>query len=309
MPEDEQQRLARLKHNLERRAFIFQSTRTFFIERDFLEVETPIRVPTVAPEAQITPFQSEGWFLSTSPELYMKRLLASGYDRLFQISHCFRKGERGRWHNPEFTMLEWYRTGADYHQMIRDTEELVMANVNRLKLKPVISYQNQDIDLTLPWPRISVRDAFRSTAGWNPISQTDSVRFDIDLVTKVIPGLPLRRPIVLSEYPAAMASLARLKPDEPGVAERAEVFIGGLEIANAYSELKDNQEQQQRFQAEIAQIQQERGQTIAMPWQFLEAVTHLPECGGIALGMDRLVMLLCDAATIDEVIPFTTDTA
>ena len=193
--------------------------------------------------------------------------------------------------------------------MISDTEELVMTLVSRLKLNPVIQYQNQDIDLTLPWPRITVHDAFCRAAGWDPIVQPDPLRFDIDLVSKVIPSFPPQRPIVLLDYPAAMASLARLKPDEPNVAERAEVFIGGLELANAYSELRDSEEQERRFREEIEQIQREQGRKMAMPWQFLEAVAHLPECGGIALGMDRLVMLFCNASSIEEVIPFTTDTA
>ncbi|MBM2825403.1 MAG: lysyl-tRNA synthetase, partial [Dehalococcoidales bacterium] len=153
----------------------------------------------------------------------MKRLLAAGYERLFQLSHCFRQGERGRHHNPEFTLLEWYRAGSDYRQMISDTEALVMSLVTRLELKPVIQYHHQSIDLTPPWPRTTVRDAFLSAAGWDPITQPDPLRFDIDLVTRVIPAFPSGRPLVLLDYPAEMAALARLKPDQPEVAERTEV--------------------------------------------------------------------------------------
>lgn len=309
MIRDEHRRLTRMKPNLERRASINHFTRAFFREQGFLEVETPIRVPTVAPEQYITPFESEGWFLSTSPELYMKRLLAAGHDKLFQVSHCFRKGERGQQHNPEFTMLEWYRTGADYMQMVDDTEQLVMTLIDRLGLTPVIQYKSQNIDLTLPWPRITVHDAFLHAAGWDPIAKPDALRFDIDLVNKVIPSFTSSRPTVLLDYPSAQASLARFKPGEPGVAERAEVFIGGLELANAYSELINAREQEERFQKEIEVIQREQGRAIAMPHQFLEAVAHLPECGGIALGMDRLVMLLCDTDSMEEILPFTVDTA
>src|SRR4030043_1897366 len=122
MTSDEQNRLARIFPNLRRRALIYDFIRAFFKERDFLEVETPIRAPAIAPEEFITPFKSEDWFLAASPELHMKRLLAAGYERIFQFSRCFRKGERGRVHNPEFTMLEWYRSGADYRHMLRDTE-------------------------------------------------------------------------------------------------------------------------------------------------------------------------------------------
>ena len=306
---EDSHRLIRLKPNLERRASIYEFTRAFFREQGFLEIETPIRMLAVAPELYIVPFESENWFLSTSPELYMKRLLAAGYNRLFQISRCFRKGERGRWHNSEFTLLEWYRTGADYRQMVRDTEQLVMTVASRLELGPIIHYRSQNIDLTPPWPSITVRDAFLHAAGWDPIAEPDPLRFDTDLVTKVIPSFAPGRPTVLLDYPAAMASLARLKPGEATVAERAEVFVGGLELANAYSELRDAQEQEKRFRAEIAQIEVERGTKIAMPWRFLEAVPCLPECGGIALGMDRLVMLFCDADSIDEVVAFTVDTA
>ncbi|MDD5039137.1 MAG: EF-P lysine aminoacylase EpmA [Dehalococcoidales bacterium] len=309
MIDEELRRLAGIKPNLERRAAINQFTRAFFREQGFLEIETPVRVPGVAPELYITPFESEGWYLSTSPELYMKRLLAAGYDRLFQISHCFRKGEHGRWHNSEFTMLEWYRRGADYRQMVRDTEQLVVTLANRLGLSPIIQYRGQNIDLSLPWPMVTVREAFLNAAGWDPINVSDPVRFDTDLVVKVVPGFPRDRPMVLLDYPATMASLARLKPNDPGVAERAEVFIGGLELANAYSELVDSREQEKRFQEEIGQIQREQGREMTMPRFFIEAVARLPDCGGIALGVDRLAMLLCDADSIGEVVAFTTDTA
>jgi lysyl-tRNA synthetase class 2 len=308
MAEDERKRLIHLKPNLERRALIYESIRTFFREQDFLEVETPIRVPVIAPEPYIVPFQSDSWFLSTSPELHMKRMLAAGYDKLFQITHCFRKGERGRWHNPEFIMLEWYRTGVDYERIVQDIEQLIVAIAGKLGLNTGIKYGGQNIDISLPWPRITVRDAFIKIAGWDPVNELDSLRFDTDLVTRVIPGFPPDRPIVLTDYPASMAALARLKPDETKVAERAEVFIGGLELANVYSELRDVREQENRFREAIEQIKKEQGQQLSLPHKFLEAVDYLPECGGVALGIDRLVMLLCDADSIDKVVAFTTDT-
>ena len=306
---EDEQRLVRLKPNLQRRALILKLTRDFFLEQDFLEVETPVRVPAVAPEPQIQPFDSEGWFLSTSPELHMKRMLAAGYDRLFQLGHCFRRGERGRWHNPEFTMLEWYRASADYLQMVRDIERLVITLADKLGFQNRVNYRGQEIDLSLPWPGISVREAFLKDAGWDPVDEFDSLRFDSDLVTKVIPGFNPGCPTVLKDYPAPVASLARLKPGEPGIAERAEVFIGGLELANVYSELTDAPEQAKRFREAIEQIRQETGQERAMPRRFLEAMAHLPCSGGGALGMDRLVMLFCDADSIDEVVAFTVDTA
>ncbi len=309
MRDDELRWLKRIKPNLQRRADIYRITRTFFRELGFLEVETPVRVPCVAPELNIAPFPSQDWFLSTSPELHMKRLLAAGYERIFQIGHCFRKAERGKWHNPEFTMLEWYRAGADYQQMIKDTEQLVVAIASNLKLGSAITYRGQNIDLTPPWQRLTVREAFHKTAGWDPVANPDPLRFDTDLVTRVIPTFSPQRPTVLLDYPAPMASLARLKPGEACLAERAEVFIGGLELANAYSELTDQREQARRFQQEMEQIRKEPGRNVAMPEKFLESLAYLPECGGIALGVDRLVMLFCDTDSIDEVVAFTVDTA
>jgi lysyl-tRNA synthetase class 2 len=310
MVEAELERLTRVKSNLRRRARILEHIREFFREQDFLEVETPIRTPAIAPEEFITPFTSEDWFLTASPELHMKRLLSAGYERIFQFSHCFRKGERGLWHNPEFIMLEWYRAGVDYTQIVRDIEQLVTKITSGLGLKDNhIKYQGKMIDLNTPWPRLTVCQAFLDTIAWDPVAEPDSPKFDIDLVTKVLPSFSPQRPTVLIDYPAPMASLARLKPDDPNVAERAEVFIGGLELANAYSELNNAAEQEKRFKEAITQIKKERGQEMPLPEGFLTAMTRLPECGGVALGIDRLVMLFCDADKIDDVMAFTSDNA
>jgi len=309
MIEDEHKRLTRLGPNLQRRALIYEFIRAFFKEQGFLEVETPIRAPAIAPEPFIIPFESEDWFLSTSPELHMKRMLAAGYDRIFQFSHCFRKGERGRWHNPEFIMLEWYRKGADYSKIIQDIEQLMLTLAGKFGLNNIIKYRGLDIDISLPWPRITVREAYINAAGWDPVKEHDSLRFDTDFVTKVLPNFKPNRPTVLIDYPAAMASLARLKPGNTNIAERAEVFIGGLELANAYSELIDVKEQEKRFREAVEQIQRERQQQMPVPIKFLEAIVRLPECGGVALGIDRLVMLFCDADSIDDVMTFTVDDA
>jgi lysyl-tRNA synthetase class 2 len=309
MVENENSRLQRLRPNLQRRAIILDASREFFKNQGFLEVETPTRVPSVAPEPYIIPFESGSWFLTTSPELHMKRLLSAGYEKLFQFSHCFRREERGRWHNPEFTMLEWYRAGADYHQIICDIELLVIGLAGKLGFKNIIKYNGRTIDILPPWPRTTVKDAFMNAAGWDPVTEHDARRFDIDFVEKVLPSFNPLRPTVLVDYPAKMASLARLKRGNADVAERAEVFIGGLELANAYSELADAAEQVRRFRAAIEQIRQERNQETALPRLFIEALGSLPACGGVALGVDRLVMLLCDAASIDDVMTFTIDNA
>ena len=291
---------------LECRASILDGVRAFFYREGFIEIETPLRVPAVAPEQFITPYTSEGWFLSTSPELQMKRLLSAGYERIFQICHCFRKDECGRQHNPEFTMLEWYRAGAGYLKIIEDTERLVLDLSTRFCTGHVLNYQGNRIDLTPPWPRVTVSEAYLGWADWDPLRDFDGQRFDDDMVDKIIPRFSAKRPTVILDYPAECAALARLRPDNPRVAERAEVFIAGLEIANAYSELNDAEEQEKRFKLEIEEMSSE-GKPAVLPRKFLDAVRDLPECGGIALGVDRLVMLFCDAASIEDVIAFPAD--
>jgi elongation factor P--(R)-beta-lysine ligase len=309
MTDDERQRLKGILPNIKRRAFIYQIIRSFFNEQGFLEVETPLRSPAIAPEKEIIPIESEGWFLSTSPELYMKRLLAAGYDKIYQFNRCFRKGERGHYHNPEFTLLEWYRKGVNYKQMMTDTERLITTTAARLAMDNTLHYREKTIDLSLPWEKLTVSEAFQKLAGWDPVIAPDVRRFDEDMVFKVIPNLNPHRPTFLLDYPAPMASLARLKPGNPRVAERVELFIGGLELANAYSELNNRKEQERRFREEIKQIKQEQHRVAPMPEKFLRAVSYLPECAGIALGIDRLVMLFCNAGSIDDVIPFTVDEA
>ncbi|AQU05885.1 EF-P lysine aminoacylase GenX [Dehalococcoides mccartyi] len=309
MYSDERQRLGRLEDNLKSRMQILGLIRSFFNERGFLEVETPVFVPSVAPERYIKPVECQNGYLSTSPELYMKRMLASGYTNIYQISRCFRDGEKGRHHNPEFSMLEWYRVGADYLQMINDTENLFYHISMKLFGKPQIRYLGQDIDLTPPWERLTVRDAFLNTVGWDPVNTDDEKRFDEDLVLKVIPSFQSHRPTVLLDYPAKMASLARLKKTNPEVAERAEFFISGLEMANAYSELTNPLEQSARFAEEKKLIEAEQNRRVVTPEIFLEAVKYLPVCTGNALGIDRLVMFFCNTDQIQDVMPFTADTA
>jgi lysyl-tRNA synthetase class 2 len=306
--EDEKQHLLHLESNLKTRALIYKHIRKFFDDRGFLEVETPVRVPVIAPEPYIVPFESEDWFLSTSPELHMKRMLAAGYKKLFQFSRCFRKGEQGRLHNPEFTMLEWYCADAGYMVIIQHIEDLVSYLAKELGLRR-INYGNLEFDISTPWSRITVKDAYLKLAGWDPTTQPDPLRFDIDMAEKVIPGLSKDHPTVLLDYPSYAAALARIKPDNPNVAERAEIFFSQLELANVYSELVDADEQKRRFDEAIEQIENEQGKRMQMPDKFLEAVPFIPECGGVALGIDRLVMLLCNVSSIDKVMPFTADNA
>jgi elongation factor P--(R)-beta-lysine ligase len=303
---EESSRLSRIKTRLERRSLIVNGIRAFFFRQGFLEIETPLRVPAIAPEQFILPYTSEGWFLSTSPELQMKRLLSAGYEKIFQICHCFRKDERGQNHNPEFSMLEWYRAKANYENILQDTQQIVLYLAENFGSGPILEYQDKKIDLSLPWPRITIRDAYTSWAGWDPLTDFNGQRFDDDMALKIIPNFPTDRPVIILDYPVDCASLARLKPSDSRVAERAEVFIGGLEIANGFSELNNAAEQEKRFNHEIEQMQRS-GTPAVLPGKFLAAIATMPECSGMALGVDRLVMLLCDTNSIDDVIAFPSD--
>jgi elongation factor P--(R)-beta-lysine ligase len=304
MPRSEIERLNYIKGNLKRRALIQDGIREFFRGEGFLEVDTPLRVPQVAPELNIAPFRSEECFLSTSPELYMKRLLAADYEKIFQLTRSFRRDERGRRHQPEFTILEWYRAHAGYAEVMQDTETLVLSISHKLGGGSTLAYQGKKIDLTVPWVRLTVSDVFKKYAGWDPATQPDIDRFEADLVDKVMPAFPDNRPVILTEYPAYSASLSRLKPGNPLVAERAEAFIAGLEISNAFSELVDAAEQKKRFREDIEALKEVGRDYYKMPERFIEAMHHLPPSGGIALGVDRLVMLFCDTTSIEDVLAF-----
>lgn len=290
--------LARKRTTLEKRARIVQAIRAFFIDRDFLEVETPQRIPANAPELHIDAVASGDWFLQTSPELAMKRLLAAGYERLFQICHCWRDGERGRLHLPEYTMLEWYRADCDYHTLMADCEELFLT----LAEANCISYQGETIDLTRPWPRMTLSEAFNNYA---PMSVDEALLqncFDELIVTAIEPQLPKNRPLFLTEYPISQAALARQKPSDPTVAERFELYIGGMELANAFSELNDPDEQRQRFLEEETQRRLIGKPAYPVAEPFLQELVAMPESAGIALGIDRLIMLFCNLQQIADSI-------
>ena len=199
--------------NLRLRARIIRTVRQFFAEYDYLEVETPIRIPAPAPEAHIDAQPSGSWFLQTSPELCMKRLLAAGYPRIFQICKCFRRNERGRRHLPELTMLEWYTAGHDYTDMMTQCEALITEVAGRQALEMDCATKGRRIDLTPPWPRMTVAEAFgcfTSACQWNRRWKED--RFDEVMGLDIEPQLGIDKPVFLYDYPAACGALARLKP-------------------------------------------------------------------------------------------------
>jgi len=299
-------RLAGKMDTLGTRARMIQAVRRYFHERGYLEVETPLRIPAPAPEEHIDAVPSGQWYLQTSPELCMKRLLAAGYPRIFQISKCFRDRERGAYHLPEFTMLEWYRKGIDYLALMEECEEMISEVSQRLGLGDTIACRGKRISLRPPWERLTLAAAFSKYSPAVTLSSAlESGRFDQVLSEDIEPHLGADRPTFLYEYPLSLGALARAKPQYPKVAERFELYIGGLELANAFSELADEQEQRRRFE----QARRERlsaGKTVypeAEP--FLRALPGLGEAAGIALGIDRLAMIMTGAARIDEVVAFS----
>lgn len=289
---------------LKQRAAIIRAVRVFFEERDYLEVDTPLRLPVLAPELWIEPLVSEDYFLQTSPELCMKRLLAAGHSRLFQICHCFRKGERGRLHLPEFMMLEWYRSGCDYQELMTECEELVKSVILACAGGSLFPDLGDRFSLDIPFERLTVGAAF---ARYGECSVEDALaadRYEEVLVAQLEPNLGVDLPSFLYDYPATLASLARLKKDEPAVAERFELYIDGIELANGFSELVEPVEQRQRFEQERKLIRAAGRAPGSMPEKFLTALNDMENAAGIALGLDRLVMILTGADSIDEVVAF-----
>jgi len=297
--------LARRQKALLQRARILHGIRQFFLDRGYLEVETPHRIPAPAPESQINAVTSGSWFLHTSPELCMKRMLAAGFEKIFQICRCWREGERGSQHIPEFTLLEWYQSGSDYKYLMEECETLIQTVATRIGLGQNIIYRHQEIDLASPWERIPVKEEFRR---YSKISVTDALGqdlFDEIMVHEIEPKLGIGKPAFIYDYPAERGTLARFKEDDQTVAERFELYIGGLELANGFSELVDPEEQLHRFQLENENRRKLGKSIYPIPEKFLSELKDMPPSAGTALGVDRLVMVFLDAEKIDEVVSFT----
>lgn len=273
---------------LQKRAQVLRAIRRFLEGEGFTEVETPVRIPAPANEAFLEPPPSGERWLRTSPELHMKRLLAAGAGKIYQMGPCFRAGERGRRHNPEFTLLEWYRPNEGIARLYDDVAALVAAVLGKR-----------------PEPQVfRVAELYRRVAGWDPLEAWDGDRFDEDMALKIEPALPQEGLVYLVDYPAPAAALARLNPVDPRVAERFEAYLDGMEIANGYGELTDAAEQRARFEATVA-MRRARGLPTYPPDEaFLEALSKMPPTAGIALGVDRLVMAACGTREITDVRSF-----
>lgn len=233
----------------------------------------------------------------------MKRLLAAGYNKIFQICPCFRAGERGDRHLPEMTLLEWYTAHADYRDMMTQCERLIKHVVKSLEV-PGLRYQGAAIDLEGSWPRLTVADAFARHASQSVSRALETGRFDEILGLEIEPALGTSQPVFLYDYPAQCAALARRRTDDPDIAERFELYIAGLELCNAFSELTDPVEQRVRFEQVLDQRAAAGKVRYPLPETFLADLVDMPAAAGTALGIDRLVMLLTDTARIDDVVSF-----
>lgn len=292
------------------RARILAALRAFFEEERFLEVETPLRVPAPGVDAHVDALRAEGGFLITSPELHLKRLLVGGLPRVYQLSRVFRADESGTLHEPEFTLLEWYRAFAGQDAVRRDTEALVARAAKSVaKRAELRAPDGRRIDAKPPFAELGVRDAFREHAGVRDaadLAASDEARFFELLVGKVEPALAaLDKPVFLVDYPLSQAALARPSPSDPTVAERFELYAGGIELSNGYGELTDPDEQHRRFRAERARRRQEGRRVYPLDRRFLASLREgMPPSAGNALGVDRLVMLCTGARSIAEVTAF-----
>ncbi|MBV8778250.1 MAG: EF-P lysine aminoacylase GenX [Alphaproteobacteria bacterium] len=364
-------RLAARRANLAARGRILQAVRAFFTERGFIEVETPALQVSPGLEPHLQAFRTtltdprDGGahprYLHTSPEFAMKKLLAGGMDRIWQLTHVFRNGERSATHHPEFAMLEWYRAGATYRDLMDDCEKLLRAAQSAVlaaepdaSLPPVageaarrrclptsspaggggggrgLTWQGRTADANQPFERLSVAEAFARHTGIDILATApDPARPDRGLLAaaaerigipahpgddwedlffrvfldRIEPNLGIGAPTILYDYPVSMAALSRRKPDDSRLAERFELYACGLELANAFQELTDPAEQRARFRADQVRKQTLYGETYPVDEDFLAALEHgLPECAGIALGFDRLVMLCTGAAHIEDVL-------
>ena len=271
-----------LVENLKRRAEILRAVRAFFDNRGFSEVVTPVLISAPAPEPHIDCPPCGRGYLRASPELQMKKLLAAGMDKIYQIGPCFRDGELGARHNPEFTMIEWYRLGATYLDIAADAESLLR------EIMPGSATPS----------RITVREAYLKWAGWDPWTEWNQGRFDFDMATKIEPNLP-KPPVFLMDYPKEAASLARLSGD---VAERWELYFGGVELANCFTELCDGEEQKKRFLAAKDERRRLGERDYPIDGEFLELLPLVGSAAGVALGVDRLVALALGETDIHAVM-------
>ncbi|MCC7346974.1 MAG: EF-P lysine aminoacylase GenX [Variibacter sp.] len=321
---------------LRARSRILRSLRGYFDERDFQEVETAILQTSPGNEAHLHAFATalrspdgspHPLFLHTSPEFACKKLLAAGERRIFDFAHVFRNRERGALHHPEFTLLEWYRAEEPYERLMEDCLALLRRAADAAG-RPRWAWRGREADPCAAAERLTVAEAFARHAGIDLLATVASgdtdrealaaaaraagIRLAPDdtwsdvfsrvLVERIEPQLGIGRPTILYEYPVAEAALARPSPRDARVAERFEIYVCGVELANAFGELTDAAEQRRRFEAEMAEKQRVYGERYPIDEDFLAALGAMPPACGCALGFDRLVMLAAGATSIEQVI-------
>ncbi|NOY79568.1 MAG: EF-P lysine aminoacylase GenX [Kiritimatiellaeota bacterium] len=291
--------LLRLRHT------VWTATRSFLQDRGYVEVQTPVRISPPALEDFIDAEPCGDRFLRTSPEFHMKRLLAEGLPRLYQIGPCFRRGEFGPRHLPEFTMLEWYAAGTDYRALLAEAQEYLAWTAGRaLGGEPSISRDGRAVDLKAPWEVVRVEEAFREYAGEDLARALEAGRFEEILISKIEPELGWGCPCALIDYPVEFAGFARVRPGPPPRAERWELYIAGIEIANACTELTDAAEQRRRMERSAALRARNGAPIYGVDEAFLQALEKgLPPAAGIAVGLDRLVMVLGGVEQIRDAVP------
>jgi elongation factor P--(R)-beta-lysine ligase len=337
------------------RSEMLEFTRTFFRSHGLWEVETPLISHDVVVDAYLEPFATRGdsgsecrpaspqheLFLQTSPEFGMKRLLAAGASAIFQITRSFRRGEIGPLHNPEFTILEWYRTGSSYHEQMTFVEEFVAAffdEADRLArtgptAAPIKTAGSKSLRLPRPFPHLAYDQLFWRVLGTGVLDKTAAelaelarqagiepppslASDDVDgwlnllLALKAEPELSRHPAILIYDYPAGQSALARIRPDTPPVAERFELYLSRIEICNGYQELTDPAELRRRIAVQQALRRREGSRPLPAESRLLAAMeAGLPECSGVALGFDRLLMAAVGAKSLSEVITFPFDRA
>ncbi|MDH5178443.1 MAG: EF-P lysine aminoacylase EpmA [Gammaproteobacteria bacterium] len=306
---------------LQIRARIRKQIRAFFDPRGVLEVETPVLAQAGVTDPHIDSMKS-CWskhagdiYLQTSPEYAMKRLLAAGSGSIYQMSKVFRYGERGRHHHPEFTMLEWYRVGFDHHQLMLEVDSLVRKLLlDHLTLNPSCFWTyrevwKQTIDLDPLKSTLAQLQAFVEEQGIDISGLEDDIAGWQQLIMThcVEPRLPQDTPVFIYDFPACQAALAKIRDEDLPVAERFELYINGMELANGFHELTDADEQRKRFQAELLKRKAMGKPEMPVDEHLLAALPFVPDCAGVALGLDRLIMLVIGAQRIDEVLSFVVD--
>ena len=324
---------SQLWDNFRKRTEIVDKIRGFFKKQDFLEVSTPNLVPSLIPESYLEVFETELSdkmankflaYLSTSPEMWHKKLLAAGSGNIFEITKSFRNTDiGGHFHNPEFTLLEWYRINAGLNETMQDCEALIRCLTNGEE----IIYQGNRVNIKKPFEKLSVINAFKKYANidrqvlfhhqklkqWAKsndcrVDENDDWETIYNLVFLKFVELRLgfEQPTFLYNFPSQFAPLAKTSKEDPSVEERFELYIAGVELADAYNELVDPVEQKQQFKKEIKLRKQLNKNNYEIDWDFIKALElGLPNCSGVALGIDRLLMILLDKSDIDEVVLFS----